>query len=66
MSAILDKLLKGQKVEWLPLKDVANFKNGFAFKSELFIESGLPIIRITNIDGKTLLLVILKIKKAPC
>ncbi len=52
MSMILDKLLKGQKVEWLPLKDVANFKNGFAFKSELFIESGLPIIRITNIDGK--------------
>ncbi|MBA2008207.1 restriction endonuclease subunit S, partial [Escherichia coli] len=38
-------------VEWLPLGEVCSFKNGFAFKSGLFKECGLPIIRIKNIDG---------------
>ncbi|HAN8010340.1 TPA: restriction endonuclease subunit S [Escherichia coli] len=45
----LEKLLDG--VEWKTLKDVCDFKNGFAFKSSLFKETGLPIVRITNIDG---------------
>ncbi|MGF1831110.1 restriction endonuclease subunit S [Photobacterium angustum] len=31
---------------------MCNFKNGFAFKSGLFKDSGLPIVRITNVDGK--------------
>lgn len=31
--------------------EVCDFKNGFAFKSSLFREKGLPIIRITNVDG---------------
>ncbi|WP_341536471.1 restriction endonuclease subunit S [Aeromonas veronii] len=31
--------------------DVCDFKNGFAFKSNLFKETGLPIVRITNING---------------
>ncbi|WP_248807934.1 restriction endonuclease subunit S [Escherichia coli] len=47
----LEKLLDGVEVEWKILKDVCDFKNGFAFKSSLFKETGLPIVRITNIDG---------------
>ncbi|HHJ3466698.1 TPA: restriction endonuclease subunit S [Escherichia coli] len=47
----LEKLLDGVEVEWKNLKDVCDFKNGFAFKSSLFKETGLPIVRITNIDG---------------
>ena len=50
----LEKLLDGAKVEWLQLGKVCNFKNGFAFKSNLFKENGFPIIRIKNIDGKTI------------
>lgn len=47
----LEKLLDGVEVEWKPLREVCDFKNGFAFKSNLFKETGLPIVRITNIDG---------------
>ena len=43
---------KEGEVEWKKLGEVCGFKNGFAFKSSLFKESGLPIIRITNVDGK--------------
>lgn len=50
----LDKLLEGADVEWKPLGEVCDFKNGFAFKSRLFKEEGLPIIRITNIDGRNI------------
>jgi len=39
-------------VEWKKLGEVCDFQNGFAFKSNLFKDSGLPIIRITNINGK--------------
>ena len=54
MSSVsfLEKLLDGVAVELLALGEVCEFKNGFAFKSSLFKDSGLPIIRITNIDGK--------------
>jgi type I restriction enzyme S subunit len=48
----LEKLLDGVEVEWMALGEVCEFKNGFAFKSSLFKEIGLPIIRITNVDGK--------------
>lgn len=41
------------QVQWKTLGEVCNFQNGFAFKSELFKENGCPIIRITNINGKT-------------
>ncbi|WP_313636488.1 restriction endonuclease subunit S [Empedobacter sp.] len=47
----LEELLLGVKVEWLALGDVCQFRNGYAFKSKLFKVKGLPIIRITNIDG---------------
>ncbi|XPN79082.1 restriction endonuclease subunit S [Morganella morganii] len=52
----LEKLLDGAEVEWLPLGDICDFKNGFAFKSSLFKETGLPIVRITNIDGANVIL----------
>lgn len=42
------------EVEWKALGEVCDFKNGFAFKSSLFKETGLPIIRITNVDGKNI------------
>lgn len=40
-------------VEYKSLEKICKFQNGFAFKSSKFLESGLPILRITNIvDGK--------------
>ena len=33
------------------LKEVCDFQNGFAFKSSLFKDEGLPILRIQNITG---------------
>ena len=47
----LERLLDGAEVEWKKLGEVCDFKNGFAFKSNLFKEKGLPIIRISNITG---------------
>ena len=37
-------------VEYVYLGDVCDFRNGFAFKSDLFTDDGCPIIRITNIS----------------
>jgi type I restriction enzyme S subunit len=34
------------------LGDLCDFQNGFVFKSKLFKDSGLPIIRITNIQDQ--------------
>ncbi len=52
MHPFLQQLLAGQAVEWKPLGEVCDFRNGFAFKSNLFKDIGLPIIRISNINGK--------------
>ena len=49
-----DKGLSEAEVEWKKLGEVCQFKNGFAFKSSLFKESGLPIIRIGNIIGNSI------------
>jgi len=38
-------------VEWKPLGEVCDFRNGFAFKSDLFKSEGSPIVRITNISS---------------
>ena len=38
-------------VVWRKLGEVCDFQNGYAFKSRLFKDQGLPIIRITNISG---------------
>ena len=32
----IKELLEGVEVEWKPLNEVCEFKNGFAFKSNLF------------------------------
>ena len=50
----LEKLLEGVEVEWKTLGEVCEFQNGFSFKSNLFSDTGLPIVRITNIDGKNI------------
>ena len=38
--------------EWKRLRDITKLQNGFAFKSKLFVDSGLPIIRIKNIKNE--------------
>lgn len=43
-----DKLPKGWEIK--KLGEVCEFQNGFAFKSNLFTDSGLPILRISNIQ----------------
>lgn len=44
-------MIQNSDVDWKALGEVCSFQNGFAFKSNLFTEKGLPIIRIANIDG---------------
>ncbi|UAX02110.1 restriction endonuclease subunit S [Proteus terrae] len=48
-----DQLLSFEEgeVEWKALGEACGFRNGFAFKSNLFREAGLPIVRITNLNG---------------
>lgn len=51
----IDELIKElcpNGVEFKELRDVCEFKNGFAFKSNLFLKKGSAIIRITNIKNK--------------
>lgn len=43
-------------VEMKKLGEVCNFQNGYAFKSNLFVKKGNPIVRITNIDGHNILM----------
>ena len=47
----LIKKLCPDGVEFRKLGEVCEFINRFAFKSSLFKDEGLPIIRITNING---------------
>jgi len=56
----LERLLDGVEVKWKPLGDMCDFQNGFAFKSNLFKDHGLPIVRITNIDGSNVDLIDVK------
>ena len=47
------KNLKEEKVEWKKLEEVCKFQNGYAFPSNLFSSTGIPVIKINNIsDGK--------------
>ena len=47
------KNLKKEKVEWKKLEEVCKFQNGFAFPSNLFSSTGIPVIKINNVsDGK--------------
>ncbi len=43
-------------VEFRKLGAVCQFQNGYAFKSNLFVKKGNPIVRITNIDGHNILM----------
>ena len=45
------KEFKGQKWEEVKLGKYVKLQGGYAFKSEEFQESGIPIIRISNING---------------
>ena len=36
------------------LEEICNFQNGFAFKSKFFKSSGLPVLRISNIQNENL------------
>lgn len=38
--------------EWKNLGSIVKLQNGFAFKSKLFTDSGLPIVRIKNIKNE--------------
>ena len=42
--------------EWKKLEKLAKLQNGFAFKSNLFVSDGLPIVRIKNIKNEKVLL----------
>ena len=44
MSSILDKLLKGQKVEWLSLGEVCVMKRGQTITSKNTVEGSIPVI----------------------
>ena len=47
------KKLKEEKVEWKKLEEICKFQNGFAFPSNLFSSTGIPVIKINNIsEGK--------------
>lgn len=61
-SAILEKAFRGELTkEWrnkrgydknvtkLPLREVADFKGGFAFKSNQFVDEGIQVIRMGNL-----------------
>jgi len=49
MEQVLYKLPDGW--EWKSLGDLVEFKNGYAFKSNVFSDSGIPVLRISNIQG---------------
>lgn len=49
MSKQENQLPQGWEVK--KLGEVCDFQNGFAFQSKLYKESGLPILRITNIQN---------------
>ena len=49
MSAILDKLLKGQNVEWLRIAEVGELVRGNGLQKSDFTESGVPAIHYGQI-----------------
>ena len=52
MSVILDKLLQGQKVEWLKLKDVSKYIRGLTYNksNESHDATGYKVLRANNIN----------------
>lgn len=49
MEQVLYQLPDGW--EWKSLGDLVEFKNGYAFKSNVFSDSGIPVLRISNIQS---------------
>ena len=49
LNELLNKLCPNG-VQHLSLIEVCRFQNGFSFSSSLFKQTGLPVLRITNID----------------
>ena len=47
----IDELLKNEKVEWKKLGEVCEIKNGYAFKSSLYSNQGIRIIRISDVQN---------------
>lgn len=47
----IDELLKNEKVEWKKLGEVAEIKNGYAFKSSLYSNQGIRVIRISDVQN---------------
>lgn len=50
----MSNINQGASVNWktVELGTVCDFQNGFAFKSNTFVEDGLPILRISNIQNQ--------------
>jgi type I restriction enzyme S subunit len=46
----LDKLLQGVEVEWKALGEVAKVLNGYAFKSSKYVNEGIRVIRISDVQ----------------
>ncbi|EAJ5687130.1 restriction endonuclease subunit S [Campylobacter lari] len=54
ISYLMTNLPRGWEVK--KLGDIVKLKNGFAFKSNLFCNDGIPIIRIKNIQNENIIL----------
>lgn len=46
----IENLLQGQKVEWKTLGEVAKILNGYAFKSSNYVDEGVRVIRISDVQ----------------
>ncbi len=46
----LEKLLDGAEVGWKPLGSVARILNGFACKSSMYSETGIRVVRISDVQ----------------
>ncbi len=46
----IEKLLDGAKVEWKTLGNVATILNGYAFKSREYVNNGIRVIRISDVQ----------------
>jgi type I restriction enzyme S subunit len=49
-KSFTDKLLKGVEVKWMPLGEIAHILNGFAFKSSMYSDTGIRVIRISDVQ----------------
>ncbi|MFY0745401.1 restriction endonuclease subunit S [Campylobacter sp. LH-2024] len=54
ISYLMTNLPQGWEVK--RIGDIVKLKNGFAFKSNLFCDKGIPIIRIKNIQNENVIL----------